>query len=310
MKEMMRSLRIFRMALLLILSAPILQAQTMPSLMIGTDAVTLAKGSVGIVSMSDGAALQNNVALMSFSRNRFSARVGGVLWQPSYADFKTFGAGGTARVTDRLALGLDFRYLVMPSYDSVSESGTVLRDGSFTPGEMNLAVGGSYAFLDCLSAGLTLRYAASSLAEEAKASIFGLDVGFCYRKDALAAGISVNNIGTKVKYGEGASASQPSVLRAGAGYRFIFGTSALEASAEADLLFAGGFMGGIGCEYSFKDMLFVRAGYHFGTSANAIASHASAGLGVRFFGLDLSLACLFANPVLSATTALSLAYSF
>ncbi|MBR2608729.1 MAG: PorV/PorQ family protein, partial [Bacteroidales bacterium] len=167
----------------------------------------------------------------------------------------------------------------------------------------------SYAIIDCLSAGVTLRYADSRLAEEASAAVFGADIAVYFEKNGISAGLSLNNLGTKVKYAE-TSYSQPMMLKVGAGYDLKLGSSALDFDAEADVLFAGGVMAGAGCEYSFKDMVFARAGYHFGSSANAVPSYASAGLGLKFFGAQLNFAYLFGSDVLSNSMCISLGYTF
>lgn len=283
-------------------------AQTMPSLMLNQDPAAVATGMSSVASDADAFALQNNVAAISLSENTLDAQVGFGLWQPSYADMVTFGGAAVYRL-GKLGLGLDFKKLNMPSYNSVSGTGNEIRDGKFTPGEMNLSMGASYAFIDCLSAGLTLRFANSKLAKEAKASVFGADVAVYFKKHGISAGLSVNNIGSKVKYSN-TSYSQPMLAKLGAGYDLSLGSSALAFAAEADVIFAGGVMAGLGCEYSFKEMIYARAGYHYGNFASVIPSYASAGLGFKIFGAQLNFAYLFGSAVLSNSMNVSLGYSF
>lgn len=286
-----------------------LRAQTLPSLLMNQDPVTLAMGSAGVAAESDAFALQNNVAAMSFAKESMSIKASFGMWQPDYADLKTVGLGGMYSVTEKMAVGMDFKYLMMPSYSGITGNGSAIRDSEYNPSEISVAAGVSYAFIDCLSVGVAVRYAGSSLAPEASANVFGADAGVFFKKDSLSVGISVNNLGTKVKYSE-TSYAQPMLVKVGVGYDLGLGTSDLAFAAEADYLFSGGFMAGLGCEYSYKDMLFARAGYHYGNSVNAVPSHAAAGLGLKIIGINLDVAYIFASKVLADSLCISLGYSF
>lgn len=296
-------------AIILTMTAASLGAQTLPSLTLNSDPATVAKGYTGVASDAGAYSLNNNVAAMSFAEETFAIQAGAGLWQPSFADIKAVDAGAMFRVGGKLGIGLDVNYLMMPEYSGVTGGGADIRDSAFSPNEMSLAVGASYAFFDCLSAGVTLRYAGSSLAPEAKATIFGADLGVYFKKNGISAGLSVNNIGSKVKYSETAY-PQPSMIKAGLGYELGMGTSEIEFSAEADMMFAGGFMAGAGCEYSFNDLLFVRAGYHYGNSVNVVPSFASAGLGLKLFGAKLDFAYVFGSEILSNSMCISVGYTF
>ena len=285
-----------------------LNGQTLPSLMLDQDPVSLASGMSGVASGAGAFAIRNNVAAVSMSEKTLDAQVGFGIWQPAYANQTTIGAGAIYHM-GKLGFAVEMIKLNLPVYSGVSGNGSDIRDSEFSPGEMNFAAGASYAFLDCLSAGVTLRYTGSTLAEDASAAVFGADVAFYLKKDALSAGLSVNNIGTKVQYSETAY-PQPMMLKAGAGYDLDLGTSSVAFTAEADVIFAGGIMAGAGCEYSFKDMVYARAGYHYGNSVNSVPSFASAGLGLSLFGAQLNVAYLFGSPVLAYTMCVSVGYRF
>lgn len=296
-------------ALSFCVSATALKAQVLPSLLLNQDPASLAMGSAGVSSEADAFALETNVASMSFSEKTMSVKAGFGMWQPAYADLKTVGVAGTYRISDKIGVGLDFKYLMMPSYSGVTGNGADIRDSEFKPSEYGIAAGFSYAFMDCLSAGLTLRYAGSSLAPEASAKVFAADLGLYFKKNAVSAGLSLNNLGTKAKYSEVAYA-QPMLVKLGAGYDLEMGTSELFFAAQADILFAGGIMAGVGCEYAFKDMVFARAGYHYGNSANVIPSYGSAGLGLKIAGVTLDFAYLYGSKTLANSMCVSLGYSF
>ncbi len=296
-------------ALAFCFSATALKAQVLPSLLLNQDAASLAMGSAGVSSASDAFALQNNVAAMSFAGQTMAVKAGFGMWQPSYADLKTIGFAGTYRMSEKIGVGLDFKYLMMPSYRGITGNGADIRDSEYKPSEYGISAGLSYAFIDCLSAGLALRYAGSSLAPEASAKVFAADLGLYFKKNALSAGLSLNNLGTKAKYSEVAYA-QPMLVKVGAGYDLQMGASGLFFSAQADVLFAGGVMAGVGCEYAFKDLIFARAGDHYGKSVNSVPSHCSAGLGLKLAGVALDLAYVFGSKVLANSMCVSLGYSF
>lgn len=57
-------------------------------------------------------------------------------------------------------------------------------------------------------------------------------------------------------------------------------------------------------------IVFLRAGYHYGTQDKGLPSFASAGLGVKFFGVELNAAYLFASDAIGGTMTFGLGYSF
>ena len=278
-------------------SGSALKAQTLPSLLLVQDPVSMSMGSAGVAAKSGAFALQNNVAAIALSDEVMAVQVGGLLWQPSYASIKTVGLGAKYRLGHKLGVGVEFGMLKMTEYDS------------FSPGDIEFAAGASYAITRFLSLGATLRYMNSSLAPEVSATVLGADLGAYFRLGGLSAGVSVNNIGTKVSYGE-TSYPQPALVKAGAGYQLKLGSSAVEVLAEADVLLSGDVMAGAGCEYSFKDMVFVRGGYHYGQGAGAVPSHVSAGVGFKFLGASLNLAYVFGSEILANSACLSLGYAF
>lgn len=304
-----RYLNNIAVALVLLMSGFTIQAQVLPSLLLNQDPSSLAMGSAGVATQAGAYALENNVAAIPFATEKMAVNAGYAMWQPSYANLKTLGLGAMYRVSDKVGFGLDVKYLMMPKYSGVTGSGSDIRDSEFAPSEMGLAAGFSYAFLSYMSAGATLRYSNSSLAPDASAAVFGADLGLYLKKGSVSAGLSLNNIGTKVKYSE-ASFAQPMLMKVGAGYELESGSSKLLCTAQADVLFAGGFMAGVGCEYAFKEMAFARLGYHYGNHMNAVPSYGSAGLGFKMAGADIDVAYLFGSKFLANSLCISLGYSF
>ncbi len=286
----------------------LLNAQTLPSLLVSSDAAAVGTALTAVGKSAGAYPLESNVASMALMDGKMAAGASFGLWQPSYASNKVLGLGAAYRVGERLAFGLQAKSFGQQPYDIVTESGSV--KGSFTPRELSAGLGVAYAFADFLSAGVTARMVNSSLAESASASVFGLDAALFFKKESLSAGLALCNLGGKVSYGD-ASHSQPALLKAGAAYRFGSPEGhSVTGSLEADYLFAGAFSAGLGAEYSLKELLFIRAGYHYGSKDKGLPSFASAGLGVKLFGVELNAAYLLASDTLGGSLCLGLGYSF
>lgn len=327
----MRTIKFISIAAIVSLLEFSLSAQTFPSLLLGPELAGY--GTAGATTSMGAFAMDANVAAMSLSSNRLDAAVSCGIWQPEYADNTIINAGVRCRVFKGLALGLSFRDRLQKPYDIYTSGGVLSKDGNYTPKEYNIALGASYAFLPYLSAGVSLRYLRSDLAPEAASSAFATDIALAYLqvlgRNKLEAGVSVNNLGTKLKYRDN-SYALPALAELRASYSYYFGSasvenatgfctgvpfktdapSSLSVSAEFDALFSGAVMAGVGLEYAFRNTLFVRAGYHYGDNAKAVPAYASVGLGLSFFGVSLNAAYIFASETLLNSFDLSLGYSF
>ena len=280
-----------------------LSAQGVNFLNINPDPVATALAGTGIARTADAYALENNVAAMSLNGSQMAVAAGYGLWQPKAAKAQLLSAGGYYRISEKFAIGLQFKDMLYSAYDIVAADGR--SKGTYSPSEMAVGLGLSYRIADGFSAGLSFRYLGSTLAENAKASAFGGDVALKYEKDAFQAGLSVCNIGTPVNYG-GDNYAQPGIVRAGAAYS----VAGLTASAEVDYLFSGALMAGLGLEYTFADIVSLRGGFHYGDAAKAIPMYASLGLVLQFAGFHLDAAFLTASKTLGNTFMVSLGYAF
>ncbi len=289
----------------------VLPAQTLPSLLVGTDAASAGLGGITTVSSPNAWSADRLSASMPFLDGTAAGAASYGSWQPSAASDKVMGAAVTFKASDRIAFGVVAKHFAMPEYTVVSETGAESQvNGTFSPNESSVGVSAAYALSGNLSLGLTARMSSSSLAHDAKATVFGGDLSLAYRTDALNAGVALCNLGGKVSYGE-SSYAQPSLVKLGASY--LFGNvdaSSVMAGVEADYLFSGALMAGLGVEYSFRQKGFFRAGYHYGDAAKAIPSYASLGAGIRFAGLSLDLAYLLASETLGGSMFITLGYSF
>lgn len=287
-------------------------AQSIPLLNVSPDAAVSGMAATGVAAGASAWSMDNNFAAAAGHDGLAAAGVGYGLWQPSATKAGLLSASGFVKLgkEGRMALGLSYKGFSYDSYTVMNPEGQAGRS-SFTPKENSVGLGFACKLGKGLSAGLGLKMASSSLAEDAKASAFGADISLSYTKEAFQAGLSVANLGTKLDYGA-SSYSLPSIVRAGAAYDFggADSQSRLRAAAEFDLLFDSGMGAGLGLEYSFKSLAFLRAGYHYGSGDNALPSFASLGLGLAFADFHLDVSYLLASETLGGTLQLNLSYEF
>lgn len=283
-----------------------LEAQSLPVLLIQSDAAVLGAAGASAQTSLSALALENNAAAMSLSSVKLEAGAFYGSWQPSAAKDGLLGAGAYWH-SGKLGAGFSYKSLSMPSYEVISSNGVVSQVGGlYSPKESVLSLGGSYALNENLALGVVCKMTSSSLAKDASASVFGADISVQYVKDILRVGLSLANLGGKVKY-DTESYSQPLLAKAGASYDIM---SNLTASACAEYLFEGAFGASLGAEYRYKDMAFARVGYHMGKKDLGIPSYASLGLGAKYAGIGLNLAYLLASETLGGSFLAGLSYSF
>ena len=283
--------------------ALVASAQALPSLLIGADPQAAATGGSSIARVADAYAVDNNSAAMALSDKEFSVAASYGMWAPNTADNMLAGLGFFYRLNDRMAVGFTGRMLRDKPYDITSVTGQV--SGSFAPSDLLAGVGFSYAISDGLSLGVSGRFTSSSIAEGMKGTAIGADITALYSRNSFSAAAGLCNLGTPISYGAGTYA-QPMLVKAGAAYS----ASGLTASAEVDYLFSGALMAGLGVEYCIADIASLRAGYHYGDPAKALASYASLGLGLEFSGFSLDLAFLTASETLGNSLLFGIGYSF
>lgn len=284
------------------LSLPV-YAQSMPSLFIPVDPVTTGLAGSTIAKDAAACAVAVNASAMSFSDARFMSSLSYGMWQPSVADVSTFGAGAFFKMKDRAALGFTVSYILDKETPITNINGAVT--GTYTPKDIVVRAGASYLLGESFSLGLSAKMLHSSISPEMSGNAISADLSAMFRKDIWRASVVLCNLGTSITYGSDKYAA-PVLLKVGgsatmAGFTF---------SAEADYLFEGALSAAAGAEYCFADMAFARVGYHYGSSDKGLPSFASAGLGIKLYGISLDLAYLFLSETLRNSLNISIGYSF
>ena len=280
---------------------------------ISPDAASLSLGGSGLTLDAGAFSVWSNPASSALSSKKLAVGAAYGLWQPSYSASSYAAASGFVRIGKSLAVNFLGKYYMHQSYDLTGEDGIV--NGSFTPNEMNFALGVSYALLPSLSLGVNLGYVRSDIGAPQAGSALVSDLALQYRYKDLDAALSVRNLGTKISYGGASSYSLPSKAELGLSYT-LGRTKAADhrlalhdqASAYlADSLFrlAGGL------RYSFKETVYIAGGYSTVLSSPEMG-FASVGAGLRLWGVELGACYLLGssdNPN-SGSLLVNLSYSF
>lgn len=272
--------------------------------------VSAGMGFSGLASTSDlsWAALKNSAAIPLFSKK---ADIKAIYqnWSPSGVRTTDFGAGAAFKMSDKLGLSIGGIMRNGQAYDMVNEMG--VSTGSFTPKDIQLGLGLGYAITPVITIGLNAKMLNSSLSVSDKHTAVAGDLVAMgvFGNFKVVAGVS--DLGLGVKSNEGKSFSLASSAVAGADYSVVFGEKhSVEASLDANYFFSGGLSTALGLQYGFDDIVFIRGGYHLGSSKSPLPSFATVGLGFKIFGVSLDAAYILGNDFLKNTLTIGLGYSF
>ena len=273
-------------------------AQAVPFLNIPSDARTAAMGGTGIALEKGAFTLDDNMATSAMTHRTAAFGANFWSWAPSTSALKLINASGYYRF-GKFAVALGGKYCMEKPFDVISAVGKPL--GTYTPSSFTLGAGFAYRIIDPLAVGVTLRYVSANYYENIKEGTVAADLNATFSKGGLRAAVGVANLGGKIK-----GSPLPAMAKVGAAYHI----GGFQASAEVDYLFAGAIMAGIGAEYGFKDIAFIRAGFHYGDAQKAIPTYASVGSGVQYWGVRLDATWITASSVLGNSLGFSLSYSF
>ena len=222
-----------------------------------------------------------------------------LLWKPSTTSY--FSAAGDIACSEKLSVNVNGSYGMGAAYQT--NTGLSSTSSTFSPSEMQFGAGASYRISEKFGAEIAARYASSKLSSEATYGGFAADVilrGY-FSGFRIAAGAV--NLGPSVK-----GYKLPSAALFAAGYDN--GPDALHRfrpEVDAKYYFCGSFGLSAGLDYTYNNLLSVRAGYHYG---GVVADHASVGLGVNIKGIHLDASYLIGSGVVKNSLSFGLGYRF
>lgn len=281
----------------------------MPFLGINRDPVTGAMGGASLAWTGSAAwSSFSNAAVLPFSETALNVGLSCQNWAPNGTGTSSINFGGSCKVGGRMGFSLGLAGQKGDEYDVFDGGGNA--KGKFSPNDFLLNAGAGFRIAARLGMGLNVRYARQRISETDQYSAFCGDLFlFCKMSDlGLTAGLS--NVGPSIKSGE-ESYPLPAAANAGCSWHKSFlEKHAAVANADFRYFFQGGLSAALGTQYAFKDLVFVRAGYHLGGGKSVLPSFASFGAGVKFAGLHLDIAWLTANKYLGNSLTVGLGYSF
>jgi hypothetical protein len=160
-------------------------------------------------------------------------------------------------------LGLSFSYLNFGDIEGYSETG--VPTGNVSAYDMAATFSYGHRISSDLSIGLGIKAIGEKL-DNADAFGFAGDVGLQYRFGNYLGGLSLMNIGPKIKY-ETSSSPLPTTINAGISY-LPFGGN-LGFLAGAAIPFSGDPSFKVGLEYIYQDLMVLRSGYDFQNSLDS-----------------------------------------
>lgn len=251
-----------------------------------------------------------NSAVIPFSDKPVDVGVSYQMWAPDGVKSNDVAAGVAYKVSDKFGFSVGFAYDMgaeMQTYDASGKS-----SGKFSPSDMVLNAGLGFAFTEKIGAGVNVRYSSDKIADGVTSNGFGADVFVLYKalpELNLTAGVS--SLGSSVKDASGQTFSLPmSATIAGAYTAAIDEQNRVDVALDADYFFTGGLGAALGLQYSYDDLVFVRAGYHLGTDKAPLPSFATIGAGVKYSGFKLDVSYLTANPVIGNTLTIGVGVAF
>lgn len=251
-----------------------------------------------------------NSAVIPFSDKPVDVGVSYQMWAPDGVKSNDVAAGVAYKVSDKFGFSVGFAYDMgaeMQTYDASGKS-----SGKFSPSDMVINAGLGFAFTEKIGAGVNVRYSSDKIADGVTSNGFGADVFVLYKalpELNLTAGVS--SLGSSVKDASGQTFSLPmSATIAGAYTAAIDEQNRVDVALDADYFFTGGLGAALGLQYSYDDLVFVRAGYHLGTDKAPLPSFATIGAGVKYSGFKLDVSYLTANPVIGNTLTIGVGVAF
>lgn len=206
----------------------------------------------------------------------------------------------------KLAFSLAGTYVIERPYDVVvNPSGAAI--STYTPKNLQAGLAVSYEILDFLSAGINGRFYYSQFAEDAKYMGFGANAFVGFHMGMFTATAGVNNVGPKVKK---QYVLPMSATIAGSVNATDLGPCAVLADVDLDCYFNGGVGVNAGAQFSVKDILAIRAGYHFGSAKAPVPSYASAGISLGYKLFHVNATYMFGSKTLANTFSVGLNFLF
>ncbi|MFA6592213.1 MAG: PorV/PorQ family protein [Bacteroidales bacterium] len=272
-----------------------------------------AMGFSGAASSSTAAwSSFGNSAVLPFYAGKMDIQAVYQSWAPDNDALKTtnIAAGFSYKFGKKFGMSLGFvsqkdaeEYLVY------NESGAT--KGSFTPSDMQLNIGAGLKIGKSYSIGANIKYLNSKLSEDDSYGTVAADIFVMGKFSNFNVAFGASNVGGSVKDANDKSFKIPSSMTLAGNYSTVLNKAhGFDVNLDADYYFTNNMTVAVGAQYAYDDMVFVRAGYHYGNKEAILPSFATLGAGVKFFGFRLDFAYLLGEDTLKGGMTIGLGYSF
>lgn len=286
------------------------ESAALPFVRLDRDPVSAGMGFAGAASTAETAySAFRNSSVIPFSDKKMEVGISGQSWAPDGVESTNINFGTAFKAGNIVGFSFGAAYQAGEEYSVYNESGSA--KGTYTPSDLVISVGTGIKILKCLSFGADFRYASQSLSTDNSCSAFAADAFLTYNSSHLGATAGLSSFGSSVKSESGESFSLPTSVTAGVYYKT--GESAagrLDVAVDADYFLSGDLTAAAGLQYSFKNFVFLRAGYHYGSESAVLPSFATLGLGLRYRGVSLDFAYLTANELIGGSMTFGLGFRF
>lgn len=274
------------------------------------DPVNMAMAGAGAASSGNiSMSAFGNAATMGFYNGKLDAQASFGKWAPNgfMSSRTSFGVAGS--LSKLFSLSLAGVYGSDHKYDLIDDFG--IKYGTFKPYDMMVGAGVGITPSPNFGIGLNLRYGMEKIYDDTSLQAIMIDASFMYHTDGLNVSAGVRSLGPKVIDQADNQFSLPSAVNLSAYYSLnVSEGNVVGAGLDGNYFLSGGFAASAGVQYSWNDIIFARAGYHYGTSSASLPQFLGLGIGIKYLGVSANVSYLTLNKAIGNTVALSLGYSF
>ena len=247
-------------------------------------AVSMGNAFVSVIGEADS--LYYNPSSISFMKN-INLSFSYIKWLQAMNYMGLFGVLPLGKAGS-VGIGATGLYTGDILQTSIDDQGIVSSTGNkVVAGDYCFIASYAYRIIESMSAGINLKPIYQNLENE-NSFCFASDLGvlFFSEKNKIRAGLSVQNIGSRPKFVK-ESFGLPLNLRLGASYDVLINQqNALLFILEGQKASYENFSGGIGCEYVFNNMIFVRTGYEYQSRSDSLGIKAGCGFKMQGIGVN------------------------
>lgn len=187
--------------------------------------------------------------------------------------------------------GAGVNYLTVGDMDKRAGD-TDVRDGTFSASDMALNLAWAGGIGHGVSVGANVKYIKQTIDADSAQS-YAIDVAALYATpvEKLTAGLGVFNVGSKVKFIDEED-PLPLDVRLGFAYRMLTDDALIVAADADDYINDSRVYSKLGVEYTYRNMVSVRAGYTFGRDSSKLGGSTGlgTGIGVKVWNIKLDYA--------------------